>query len=88
MFDSVVINGAGGRRLTMSAPGAGPTTEYVATATLGHRPVHATWLTNEELTSGQTLTYTLSPTPTDWATGAGAAPPSLSDRHRAGSKKH
>ncbi|HMC72425.1 MAG TPA: hypothetical protein VKJ07_24945, partial [Mycobacteriales bacterium] len=56
---------------------------YVATATLTaggspvSRPVDKTWLTNGDLSSGRTLSYTLSPTPTSWATGAGSAPPSL-----------
>jgi predicted alpha-1,2-mannosidase len=78
MFDSVVINGTNGPRLTINAPGASPTTEYVANARLDHQRVKTTWLTDEDLTSGRTLAYTLSPTPTAWATGSGAAPPSLS----------
>src|SRR4051794_15007256 len=84
MFDSVVVNGPGnnGPLLTITAPGAGPTMEYVAGARLGNRPVHATWVSNEDLTSGQTLAYTLSPVATSWATGHNAAPPSLSDKPR------
>jgi predicted alpha-1,2-mannosidase len=80
MFDTVVVNGSAGPRLTMTAPGAGPTMEYVASAKLGRKPVHATWLTNEDLTSGQTLSYTLSPVATSWGTAPPDAPPSLSDR--------
>jgi predicted alpha-1,2-mannosidase len=81
MFDSVVINGSSGPRLTITAPGAGRTAEYVAGAKLGRTPVRTTWLTNEDVTTGQTLAYTLSPVPTSWAVAASAAPPSLSDKH-------
>src|SRR3954452_21461356 len=84
MFDSVVVNGVAGPRLTITAPGAGPTMEYVDSARLGRRPVQTTWLSNDDLVAGRTLSYTLSPAPTGWATGAHAAPPSLSDRHPAG----
>jgi putative alpha-1,2-mannosidase len=95
MFDSVTVNGATGPRLTITAPGAGPTMEYVAGAALGSRPVDRTWLSNEDVTSGQTLAYTLSPVATSWATGPSAAPPSLSDHaaqvsaaRRAGGRAH
>ncbi|HMC71956.1 MAG TPA: glycoside hydrolase family 92 protein, partial [Mycobacteriales bacterium] len=36
MFDSVVVDAGSGPRVTISAPGAGPTMEYVANAKLGH----------------------------------------------------
>jgi predicted alpha-1,2-mannosidase len=87
MFDSVVVNGASGPRVSISAAGAGPTMEYVASAALGSRPVHTTWLDNEDLTAGQPLTYVLSPVATSWATAASSTPPSISDQHGAGSKK-
>ena len=81
LFDSVVVRGDGPRpRLTISAPGAGPTAEYVASATLGGRALDRAWLTASEAHSGRTLTFAMSPTATAWATGPGAAPPSLSDR--------
>ncbi|HET6815989.1 MAG TPA: GH92 family glycosyl hydrolase, partial [Mycobacteriales bacterium] len=40
MWDSVVVNGTSGPRLTITSPGAGPTKEYVVTAKLGRLPVH------------------------------------------------
>ena len=86
MFSRVVINGPGGSgpRFTIDAPGAGPTAEYVAGATLTgggtspSKPFEQTWLTNGDLHSGRTLSFTMSPTPTTWASTEEAAPPSLS----------
>jgi predicted alpha-1,2-mannosidase len=81
LFDTVVVNGTGHRpSLAISAPGAGPTTEYVATATLGGRPLDRAWISASDAHRGRTLGYTLSTTPTGWATGPDSAPPSLSDR--------
>jgi predicted alpha-1,2-mannosidase len=79
LFTSVVIRGDGPRpRLTISAPGAGPAAEYVASATLNGRPFDRAYLTAGEARSGRTLTFAMSPVPTAWATRPGAAPPSLS----------
>jgi putative alpha-1,2-mannosidase len=79
MFSSVVIRGSGrAPSLTISAPGAGPTGEYVASATIGGKPLDRPWLTTAEVSGGKTLTYTTSPNATTWATDAKAVPPSLS----------
>ena len=81
MFTSVAIRGTGrSPLLTIAAPGAGPAGEYVAAARLGGRSLDRTWLTGAEVQSGKTLAFTTSPTPTTWATGPQAAPPSLSAR--------
>jgi predicted alpha-1,2-mannosidase len=81
LFDSVVVTRPGNARprFTISAPGAGPAMEYVATAALGGRPLDRAWLTTGEVMGGRTLTLTMSAGPTAWATGPHAAPPSLSD---------
>jgi predicted alpha-1,2-mannosidase len=80
LFSRVVVNRPNGTaRLTITAPDAGPTNEYVATATLDGQPFDRTWLTTGQVMSGRHLAFTMSHTPTDWATGAAAAPPSLSD---------
>lgn len=87
IFSNVVINGPGnsGPRFTIAAPGSSSVNQYVAAATVS-RPgkktavaLDKTWLTNDDLHGRRTLTFTLSPTATDWATGPSAAPPSLSD---------
>lgn len=80
LFSSVVVRGDGtGRpRLTITAAGAGPADEYVAAATLSGRPLTRDWLTVNQVGSGRALALTLRPTPSRWATGPDAAPPSLS----------
>jgi len=79
MFSSVVIAGDGRRpALTISAPGAGPTGEYVATASISGKLLDRPWLTTSDVRSGQTLSFTTSPVATAWATDPIAAPPSLS----------
>jgi predicted alpha-1,2-mannosidase len=81
LFSSVVIRGDGGAapRLTITAPGAGPTREYVASARLSGDPLNRAWLHTREVTTGRWLTFTMSPQATAWATGPHGAPPSLSD---------
>jgi predicted alpha-1,2-mannosidase len=78
MFTSVVVRG-GGRTpsLTITAPGAGPTGEYVASATIGGRLLNRTWLSTADVRGGKTLAFTTSPTPTTWATSPTSAPPSI-----------
>ena len=79
MFSSVVIQGSGRKSgLTISAPGAGPTGEYVAAATIGGKPLERAWLTTAEARTGKTLSFTTSATPTSWATDPKNAPPSIS----------
>ena len=83
MFASVVVHGAGKMpSLTISAPGAGPTAEYVAAATIGGAPLDRPWLTTSEVSSGKTLAFTTSPAPTSWATAPNVAPPSISGHSR------
>ncbi|HEU5035175.1 MAG TPA: GH92 family glycosyl hydrolase [Mycobacteriales bacterium] len=83
MFPVVVVNGPRRPLLTIEAPGAGPTTEYAGSATLSGpgrapaRELSRAWLTNDDVHSGRTLTFTMQSSPSDWATGPAAAPPSL-----------
>jgi predicted alpha-1,2-mannosidase len=81
LFSSVVIRagGAGAPRLTIAAPGAGPNREYVATARLSGAPLDRAWLRTSEAVGGRTLAFTMATRSTSWASGANAAPPSLSD---------
>ncbi len=80
MFSSVVVRGVGhAPALTINAPGAGPTAEYVAAATIGGKPLARPWLMTAEVSGGKTLSFTTSPAATDWATTPAAAPPSITD---------
>jgi predicted alpha-1,2-mannosidase len=79
LYPSSVLHGDGAQpALTISAPGAGPQGEYVASASIGGQPLNRTWLTTAEVNGGKTLAYATSSNPTDWATGPQSAPPSLS----------
>jgi predicted alpha-1,2-mannosidase len=79
MFAGVVVRGdTGTPRLTISAPGASPAMEYVASARLSGAPLNRAWLRNAEVGTGRTLSFVMSTQPTSWATGTNAAPPSLS----------
>jgi predicted alpha-1,2-mannosidase len=79
LFSSVLIRGGGRQQpLTITAPGAGPTGEYVAGASLAGRPLARTWLSAAEVRSAAALSFVTSPTATAWATGADASPPSVS----------
>jgi predicted alpha-1,2-mannosidase len=71
MFDSVHLRDVG----DITAVGAGPTDEYVASAQLGHRSLRRDWVSTDELLSGRGLSYGLAPTPGVWATSPDAAPP-------------
>ena len=90
IFSTVVVTGPGksGPRFTIVAPGSSSLDQYVASATLTGPgkttgvALDRTWLRNAELHSRRTLTFTMSTTATDWATGPSAAPPSLSDPRR------
>ena len=79
MFPSIVIGTGSRAALTITAPGAGPAREYVASATIGGQPLNRSWLAAAQVHDGLALNYVTSSGPTDWATAAAAAPPSLSD---------
>lgn len=81
-FPSIALR-TGARTLAISAPGASALAPYVSSAALNGRPVARTYLTTCELQAGGRLAFALSPAPdTAWASGPGAAPPSLSDGAR------
>ncbi len=56
-----------------------PATQYVQSATLNGRPLHATHLTAADVHNGGRLHLRLGPEPSTW--GHGSRPPSLSDPH-------
>jgi putative alpha-1,2-mannosidase len=88
LFDSVVVQLANGKQITMSAPGASATRPYVqqlqvsgvATPRVcaGAGNYECPWLAASVLTTGAQLHFTLSATPNKrWATAPAAAPPSM-----------
>jgi predicted alpha-1,2-mannosidase len=78
-FSREVLRLGSKRSLTIDAPGASAQEPYVLSAMLGGAPLARTYVTTCELETARTLAVALSPVPTDWGTGPGGAPPSLSD---------
>jgi predicted alpha-1,2-mannosidase len=66
-----------GGTLTIDAPGVSDARRYTAAATIDGRPIRRSWLTRAAVARGGRLHFDVSAHPTRWATGAGAAPPSI-----------
>jgi predicted alpha-1,2-mannosidase len=66
-----------GGTLTIDAPGTSATRRYVASASIGGRPIRRTWLTRAAIARGGRLAFNVSPRPTRWGMAPGAAPPSV-----------
>ena len=79
-FGHTVVHLGGGHKLTIDADRSSPLARYVQSAKFGNKPFSRTWLSSEQIRKGGTLAFVLGPLPNhDWATGPGAAPPSLGD---------
>ncbi|MEV6793555.1 GH92 family glycosyl hydrolase [Streptomyces sp. NPDC051320] len=63
--------------LTVSAPGASDTDRYIQSAAVNGKAHPKTYLTTDEIRSGRDLTFTVGSRPSDWGTGASAAPPAI-----------
>jgi putative alpha-1,2-mannosidase len=78
LFERAVVQVEGGA-FEILAPGAGVLGKYVQSATLNGAPWDRAWLPHEALAPGGTLTLRMGEAPAEgWASGPGAAPPSLS----------
>ena len=74
---AVVRSGDRGQKLIIDADGSSQLNRYVQSATLGGKPFEKTWLQSDVL-RGARLRFSMDATPDKtWATGPGAAPPSL-----------
>ena len=71
---SEITLGAGGKRLVIEAPGAGPELPYIASAHLNGKALDRCWLRHSEIASGAILELQLSAKPTAW--GQRQPPPS------------
>ena len=75
-FERAAVQLAGGRRLTVIAPGAGRARPYISSATLDGAPLERSWVRAGELGTDSVLHFELSATPTAWA-AAGPPPPNF-----------
>ena len=74
---AVVRSGDRGQKLIIDADGSSQLNRYVQSATLGGKPFEKTWLQSDVLRRAR-LRFSMDATPDKtWATGPGAAPPSL-----------
>ncbi|MFB7712751.1 GH92 family glycosyl hydrolase [Streptomyces sp. NPDC056105] len=66
-----------GGTLTISAPGTSMTNRYIASAKVNGKPWDKAWLEQADIAHGGHIVYALSTRPTEWATDAKDAPPSI-----------
>jgi putative alpha-1,2-mannosidase len=79
LFPRTTISLPNGRRLRIEAPAASAATPYVRSLRLDGSPYASTWLPLARVAGGGTLAFDLAKQPNrGWATGPGAAPPTLS----------
>ena len=74
-FARAVVSLGNGGTLTIDAPGTSPARRYVASASIGGRPIRRAWLTRAAIARGGSLRFAVSARPTRW--GTGLAPPSV-----------
>jgi predicted alpha-1,2-mannosidase len=84
--DNLVFNGPGfpqigislpnGKTITITAPGASPTTFYVQNLKLNGSPYHRLYVPFSTLAAGATLDWTLGTSPSTWGNAPQDAPPS------------
>lgn len=66
-----------GGTLTISAPGASMNNRYIASAKVNGKAWNRDWVGQSHIAHGGTIDYTLSTSPTAWATAEKDAPPSV-----------
>lgn len=68
-----------GGTLQISAPGTSIRNRYIAAARINGRPSDQSFVRQSDIAHGGNLDYRLSSSPTRWATGPNAAPPSVAE---------
>jgi predicted alpha-1,2-mannosidase len=66
LFEDAVVRLAGGQTLHIVGQGAGPDAPYVQNLLLDGAPYSSQWIDWDRLSSGATLEFSLSGTPSDW----------------------
>ncbi|HEX3791244.1 MAG TPA: GH92 family glycosyl hydrolase [Pseudonocardiaceae bacterium] len=80
LFTSVKITTPTGKSITINAPDASTTNQYVTSLQVDGSPTDLPWLPESFAQNGGTLDFGLSSTPdTGWGSAAGDAPPSFQD---------
>ena len=77
LFKQATVHLGGGKDLVVRAPKNSDKNIYVRGLTLNGKAIDRTWLRHSEIAGGGTLEFDMGPQPSKWATGADAAPPSI-----------
>jgi predicted alpha-1,2-mannosidase len=79
LFEKATVHLGGGRDIVVNAPGNSRRNVYVQGLTVDGASHDKAYLSHEQLADGATLTFDMGPEPSAWATGADAAPPSITE---------
>lgn len=77
LFKRATVHLGGGKDLVVRAPKNSDKNIYVQRVTLNGKAIDRSWLRHSEIAGGGTLEFDMGPQPSKWATGADAAPPSI-----------
>ena len=77
LFKKATVHLSGDKDLVVRAPKNSGKNIYVQRVTLNGRPIDRAYLRHSEIAGGGTLEFEMGPQPSKWATGADAAPPSI-----------
>lgn len=67
--------------LTVTAPGTSADKRYVQSVRVGGRALERTYISSSDIAAGRDLAFSLGTSPSDWGTGASAAPPAIDRRN-------
>ena len=77
LFTKATVHLENGHDLVVSAPSNSARNVYVQGLTVNGTPHDTAYITQADIANGGTLAFDLGPQPSQWATAAGAAPPSI-----------
>ena len=78
LFERATIALPDGDTVTIRAPGASTAVRHIEGAALDGDPFERLWITHDELTGADELSFVMSPRPSSWGSAPEAAPPSQS----------
>jgi predicted alpha-1,2-mannosidase len=77
LFTKATVHLENGHNLVVTAPNNSARNVYVQGLTLNGTPHDAAYISQADIANGGTLTFNMGPQPSQWATAASAAPPSI-----------
>jgi predicted alpha-1,2-mannosidase len=79
LFEKATVHLENGNDLVVNAPANSDRNVYVQGLTVNGESRDTAYLTHADIANGGTLTFAMGPQPSQWATAAGAAPPSITN---------